>query len=266
MKKKLRLNFDQLEKEMGLQNNILISPVDLSSISGGSTIEDYLDYFRSLGFTFTQDANGNYYSGSSMWLDPVTVTATIHKNNSNYTTPAWEFTQFWTNWDNTYGYAGGGASASATNATANGVNWNGFQFGYNSASVCQTALVSNRDLQYVTNNYSSDLQNLHTAIKTGSEWNGLVFDISSTLKNSPKLIEGLGKGCGVASALLSLPDTWDSAQRALNGTATLDDWENLAVGALSIGAIFVTGPVGVGIGVSATIGDFIWDNWVSEEN
>ena len=69
---------------MELEGNILSAPMDLSSISGDSSIKDYLAYFHSQGFVFTQDQNGNYYSGSYMWLDPVTVTTNIRYGGKGY--------------------------------------------------------------------------------------------------------------------------------------------------------------------------------------
>ena len=82
MKKKLKLNFDQLEKEMGLQDNILTSPVDLSSISGGSNIYEIMAYFESLGFIFERGSDGNYYGSQCITLDPVTVTARVGSGNN----------------------------------------------------------------------------------------------------------------------------------------------------------------------------------------
>ena len=68
MKQKLKLTFDQLEKEMELEGNILSTPLDLMAVTGGSntnsSIDAYIDYFESIGFTFTQDNDGNYYYNS----------------------------------------------------------------------------------------------------------------------------------------------------------------------------------------------------------
>lgn len=116
-RQKLKLTFDQLEQEMELEGNILSTPMDLSAIAGGSSINDYISYFESLGFTFTQDANGNYYSGSYMWLDPVTVTA--HYNSSGgYGTgsyvPAWDYGAVENLWGQS-GFGGGGGESSNQN-------------------------------------------------------------------------------------------------------------------------------------------------------
>lgn len=121
MRKKLKLNFAQLEQEMELEGNILSSPMDLSSISGGSSIEQYLDYFRSLGFVFTQDQCGNYYSGSYMWLDPVTVTANVKNNGGGYNSYSDPYLahNFWSqSWQNNT--SGGGTGGGTGNGAGNG--------------------------------------------------------------------------------------------------------------------------------------------------
>lgn len=45
MKKKLRLTFDQLEKERELEGNILSTPTDLSAIARGSSIEEIIAFY-----------------------------------------------------------------------------------------------------------------------------------------------------------------------------------------------------------------------------
>jgi len=123
-RQKLKLSFEQLEREMELDGNILSTPMDLSAIAGGSTIDDYIAYFQSLGFTFAQDANGNYYSGSYMWLDPVRVTA-HRRSGSGYGSgsyvSAWDYQAALDLWGEP-GYGGGGGGG--TTPTSPNVNGN----------------------------------------------------------------------------------------------------------------------------------------------
>src|SRR5690606_36476308 len=68
MKSKLKLAFDELEKEL-----TLITQSELMHLMGGtgssyssglsaeSSIGDVVNYFTVMGFSFTQDSSGNYY-------------------------------------------------------------------------------------------------------------------------------------------------------------------------------------------------------------
>lgn len=86
MRKRLKLSFDRLEDTL-----TLVSPLEASSLFGGysegsglppdASVDDILGYYSGLGFTFSQDEDGNYmmtgggtYSGPGIKLDPVTVT------------------------------------------------------------------------------------------------------------------------------------------------------------------------------------------------
>ena len=82
MRQKLRLTFDQLEKEMELEGSILSSPMELSAITGGSNIDKILQYYQSLGFIFTKGSDGNYDGSKNITLENVTVTGTY--NNKWY--------------------------------------------------------------------------------------------------------------------------------------------------------------------------------------
>ena len=78
MKKRLKLTFDQLEKEMELEGSILSSPMELSAITGGETPEGQtLDEVVVYGYYFKNDSsylntwnslwylNCGYYSSGS---------------------------------------------------------------------------------------------------------------------------------------------------------------------------------------------------------
>lgn len=77
----------------------LISPIEAAYVLGGNggsglpenaTIDEILNYYSDLGFTFAQDANVNYmmtgggtYQGTGIMIDPVTVTGNSNANSND---------------------------------------------------------------------------------------------------------------------------------------------------------------------------------------
>ncbi|MGE9314219.1 hypothetical protein ACLOAU_21370 [Niabella sp. CJ426] len=57
MKRKLKLAFDQLRKEMQPMNS-----TEMSSVLGGLTVNEILTYYTNLGFNFDSDSSGNYFA------------------------------------------------------------------------------------------------------------------------------------------------------------------------------------------------------------
>ena len=93
MKKKLRLTFDQLEKEMELEGSILSSPMELSAITGGETPE-------------------------GQTLEEVVVNGYYYNNNNNYWGTSW------------FSYSGGYYSGSYSSGSENsGIYSNGGAYG-----------------------------------------------------------------------------------------------------------------------------------------
>ncbi|GGH11858.1 hypothetical protein FAZ19_00120 [Sphingobacterium alkalisoli] len=80
MRNKVKLAFDELEKEL-----TIITQAELAQLMGGngssyssgltaqSSVEDVVNYFSAMGFTFTQDSSGNYFLGGAIKIEEVTV-------------------------------------------------------------------------------------------------------------------------------------------------------------------------------------------------
>ncbi|WP_312340643.1 hypothetical protein [Sphingobacterium sp.] len=63
MKTSKKLSFEELERELSLENSPFEKLELLSEINGGvgGTVDDYIIYFQSLGFKMTIDNDGNYH-------------------------------------------------------------------------------------------------------------------------------------------------------------------------------------------------------------
>jgi len=204
MKKKLKLNFDQLEKEMGLQDNILTSPVDLSSISGGSNIYEIMAYFESLGFIFERGSDGNYYGSQCITLDPVTVTARVGSGNNVTNVPFDYGTGYiwntWNNWNQTGNGGGGGGTGTSS--------WPGVPYvyypgsGYTSGSsttITQPTLVEEVSLLgYNSKTWRLDQNTAYAMMSAASNLNNYVgggLSLGSGIFNAPT---------GVVTGLLTM--------------------------------------------------------------
>ena|GEM_PF-3699631 len=118
-RQKLKLSFEQLEKEMELEGNILCSPMDLAEIAGGSSIDEILQYYQSLGFIFEIGSDGNYYGAQNITLENVTVTAHRSNSGSSLYNSGSRYQYFWDNinqigWAATITGGGGGTGGSGT--------------------------------------------------------------------------------------------------------------------------------------------------------
>jgi len=62
MKSSKKLSFGDLEKQLSMEGSPFEKLESLSDISGGdATVDDYIIYFQSLGFSMTMGNYGNYY-------------------------------------------------------------------------------------------------------------------------------------------------------------------------------------------------------------
>lgn len=260
MKKKLKLTFDQLEKEMELEGSILSTPMDLSAVmGGGSTIDEMLNYFQSLGFIFERGSDGNYYGNQNITLDTVTVSASYKYNGQiySYTNP-FNLYYDWTNLGGSGGYnnnSGGGGGEGNGNlsttvsvlglSTQNGLAWQEFYVNANK--------LANGNLNTNITSIMKDVFHNSTSLKSD-----VLSLISTEGYQGIKIVDSAGKILGIAGVV-------DSSVNLYNDIMNGGDfsWMNLADFGVNIGSLAIKSNI---VGFSISAGWLVVKSYFDSEN